>query len=159
MPKSLNLSESSLTSADFLIACLHRVVRENVERPLTDAGFSLRTHWILSCLSHQPLSQQQVCNALAIDRSDMVRIVDELEQRGLLTRARDKKDRRKHTLTLTESGQAAYEQSGAIVESAIDSVFRALTKKEKQTFHRLALKVLAPEDASSDDAAQAEAKR
>ncbi|MBB3037795.1 MarR family winged helix-turn-helix transcriptional regulator [Hoyosella altamirensis] len=158
MPKSHDLPESSLKSADFLISRLHRVVRENVERPLTDAGYSLRTHWILSCLSQQPLSQQQVCNALAIDRSDMVRIVDELEKRGLLTRARDKKDRRKHTLTLTETGHAARKHSDAIVESAIDSVFRGLTKKEKQTFHRLALKVLAPADAS-DDAAQAEAKQ
>lgn len=142
VPKTDLLQDSAPSGTEFVIAQLHRVVREQVERPLADAGFTLRTHWILNQLAHQPLSQQQVCNALAIDRSDMVRIVDDLEERELLTRSRDKKDRRKHTLHLTKAGRAACAESATIVESAIDSAFRPLTKKERHTFRRLALKVL-----------------
>ncbi|MBN4925331.1 winged helix-turn-helix transcriptional regulator [Hoyosella rhizosphaerae] len=143
MPNQATSTAPALGSADFLIARLHRTVRDHVEGPLAEAGFSLKAHWVLTCLlGEEPQSQQQVCNALAIDRSDMVRLVDELEERGLLTRTRDKKDRRKHTLALTKAGRAAQKLCDAAVNNALDSALQPLSRDERTTFHHLAGKAL-----------------
>nr|WP_225443638.1 MarR family winged helix-turn-helix transcriptional regulator [Lolliginicoccus lacisalsi] len=133
-----------LDGTEFLLARLHRELRDHTEKQLCDAGFSLRTHWILECITHAARpSQQDVSNALAIDRSDMVRVIDDLEERGLLTRTRDKKDRRRHTLALTASGEAAHALCRGVVDHALVTVLAPLSRKERATLQKLARKALA----------------
>lgn len=133
-----------LDGTEFLLARLHRELRDHTERQLCDAGFSLRTHWILECITHDARpSQQDVSNALSIDRSDMVRIIDDLEDRGLLTRTRDKKDRRRHTLALTDTGDAARSLCRGIVDDALVTVLAPLSRKERATLQQLTRKALA----------------
>ncbi len=133
-----------LDGTEFLLARLHRELRDHTERQLCDAGFSLRTHWILECIAQAARpSQQDVSNALSIDRSDMVRIIDDLEERGLLTRTRDKKDRRRHTLALTATGDAARSLCRGIVDDALVTVLAPLSRKERATLQQLTRKALA----------------
>lgn len=133
-----------LDGTEFLLARLHRELRDHTERQLCDAGFSLRTHWILECIAQAARpSQQDVSNSLSIDRSDMVRIIDDLEERGLLTRTRDKKDRRRHTLALTDTGEAARSLCRGIVDDALATVLAPLSRKERATLQQLTRKALA----------------
>ncbi|MGW4340818.1 MarR family winged helix-turn-helix transcriptional regulator, partial [Rhodococcus koreensis] len=85
---------------------------------------------------------RQVCDVLAVDRSDMVRLVDGLEKRGFVVRRKHAKDRRKQLLSLTEDGEQAVARTEELVDGATDTLFADLTAKERRTLHRLALRAL-----------------
>ena len=51
-------------------------------------------------------SQTLLARELAVDKSALVAIIDELETRGLAVRVRLPDDRRRHALSLTSEGQA-----------------------------------------------------
>jgi DNA-binding MarR family transcriptional regulator len=51
------------------------------------------------------LSQTQLGNALGIDRSTVVAVIDRLETRGLVARQAAPNDRRSHALHLSDSGK------------------------------------------------------
>lgn len=132
-----------LRGVSFTLSQLHRNNRTVVDGPLEAEGYSLRVYWVLSCLRSQgELSQQQVCDALGIDRSDMVRLVDDLEQRGLVVRVKDTKDRRKHLLALTKAGHSARKRAAELVDEATAQALDALSPFERRLLHRLALKAL-----------------
>lgn len=51
-------------------------------------------------------SQKELALALGMDKSAVVAVLDDLERRGLVSRVRDERDRRRHTLSLTREGEA-----------------------------------------------------
>jgi DNA-binding MarR family transcriptional regulator len=51
-----------------------------------------------------PLSQQEVARRLAVDRTTMVALIDDLESKGLVQRRQDTDDRRKNVVALTDAG-------------------------------------------------------
>jgi len=103
-----------------------------------------------------PMTQHAVGIALSLDPSNVVGLLNELEERGLITRRRDPADRRRHIVELSAAGsdEAArtYDQLG-LVE---DGLFKALTADERATLYALlsrAVAALAPADGSSGCAA------
>ncbi|MFQ6394619.1 MarR family winged helix-turn-helix transcriptional regulator [Nocardia sp. KC 131] len=120
----------------FVLGKLHQAIKAEV-------GSSLRDHWVLVYLEdHDDLSQQQVSDALKIDRSEVVRLIDSLEQAGFVVRTRDTSDRRKYRLTITQAGRAERRRSDTLIEQATDTVLHRLDDDERRTMHRLALKAL-----------------
>lgn len=94
-----------------------------------------------------PMTQHAVGIALSLDPSNVVGLLNELEERGLITRRRDPADRRRHIVELSAAGsdEAArtYDQLG-LVE---DDLFKALTADERATLYALlsrAVAALAP---------------
>jgi DNA-binding MarR family transcriptional regulator len=53
-----------------------------------------------------PLSQQEVARRLGVDRTTMVDLIDELEDKGLVQRRQDPADRRRNVVALTPAGTA-----------------------------------------------------
>lgn len=75
--------------------------------------FGLRpVHYsILLILSAAPGSrQQEIGDALSVQRPNLVSLVDELEKQGTLRRAAHPNDRRSHALYLTDAGAALLER-------------------------------------------------
>ncbi|MDT2009451.1 MarR family transcriptional regulator [Rhodococcus opacus] len=143
MPASTTTPERLLRNPTFVVAQLHRVGREDLEGVLAAEGLSLRTHWILCCLEEPgELSQKQLADVLGVDRSDMVRLLDDLEDRGFVARTKNAKDRRKHVLSLTTAGRQVRERSDELVEKAFDQLYGNLSTKERRTLQRLVLKTL-----------------
>lgn len=109
----------------------------------TETGLSFRDHWVLSYLAEGgKISQQDMSDALGIDRSEVVRLIDSLEQAGYVVRTRDSDDRRKYRLTITDAGRAERDQKDTLIAAANDRVFARLDPEERATLHRLALKAL-----------------
>src|SRR4051812_14784797 len=72
------------------------------------AGRHPRDLAILSTLADSgPVSQARLSELLRINRTIMVKLVDGLEQAGLVRRERDPADRRRYALVLTAEGEAA----------------------------------------------------
>jgi DNA-binding MarR family transcriptional regulator len=85
-----------VVAGSFGLGLLHRSAYGMLEQRLGAEGLSLRAYSVFACLAEQDgLSQQQVCERAQVDRSDMVRLIDELERNGLVTRSRDRVDRRR----------------------------------------------------------------
>jgi DNA-binding MarR family transcriptional regulator len=86
------------------------VIREmGVLRPeqvLPGWSLSLSEIYALNILAEQaPLSQQELGAALLLEKSSVTRLVQQLEQRGWVTRERDPRDSRLRLLRLSEPGQ------------------------------------------------------
>jgi DNA-binding MarR family transcriptional regulator len=138
----------------FTLGQLYRSAHARISADLATIGESLTTYYVLATLfEYGELSQQQVCDRIEIDRSDMVRLIDDLEARGNVIRGRDPHDRRRHRLTLTPEGTTALHRCERILAAATDDVFANLAADERRTFHRLTLQAL---DETEDDHRESE---
>src|SRR3954466_12445918 len=64
------------------------------------------------------LSQQSLCGQLHLDPTNLVTILNELEERGYATRRRDPEDRRRHLVEVSKRGLAVIDK----VSEAMDGV-------------------------------------
>jgi DNA-binding MarR family transcriptional regulator len=81
------------------------VIQADVTRTLEPFGLRMVTYSALAIVGDNPgLSQSQLAAALAIERPNLVVIVDELEGRELVNRDRVPTDRRTYALRLTAEG-------------------------------------------------------
>ncbi len=134
--------DSNLT--DYLGYAMKRalsIVQSDLSRVL--AGFGLRavSFSALSIIVARPgLTQTQLADALQIERSNLVTLIDELAGRGLIVRAPVAQDRRRHALMPTASGKklAAEAQDGVTAHER--ALFSCLTPAETQELKRLLLK-------------------
>ena len=76
-------------------------------------------------------SQQALSRALAIHRSAVVALVDDLEHRGLAERRRDPVDRRAYTLYLTPQGRDLLAQLQRLAEEDEAELLSALNASER----------------------------
>jgi DNA-binding MarR family transcriptional regulator len=98
---------------------------------------------------HGPQSQQGLAEALSLDPSNVVGLLNELEDRELVVRRRDRADRRRHVVELAPLGEKALTAAYARLKRAEDEVFASLTAAERSTLYDLlqrAAGVAAPPD-------------
>lgn len=77
------------------------------------------------------LSQTQLGNALGIDRSTVVAVIDRLESRGLVLREAAPNDRRSHALRLSESGKTTLSRLTERVRAHEREIARDLSPDER----------------------------
>lgn len=89
-------------------------------------GLSLWGYEVLTHLAEHPAtSQLELGAALRLDKSKVVRIVDELEAAGFATRSPGRGDRRRRTISATSAGDAAR----AATRIELDHIERALLEQ------------------------------
>src|SRR5436190_8395065 len=88
-----------------LIFRLARASAWRLGRSLTDSGLRWPEFAVLHHLDAQgPIAQRDLALALRIQPSNLVAVLDQLEERGLLRRPADPADRRRHRVELTAQG-------------------------------------------------------
>src|SRR5438477_11364538 len=89
-----------------------------VER-LEPLGMSPRAWGVLSTLAESgPLTQIELATTMAIDRTAMVYLLDDLEQRVLVERVRSPRDRRAFLIHLTPRGRDTQRRAAAALDGA-----------------------------------------
>src|SRR5262249_37464815 len=88
------------------------------------------------------LSQQRLASILKLHPSRLVRVVDELESKGLVERRQNPEDRRTHALHLTDQGRAALPGVGRMAGEHNEAMMDGLEPKEREELGRL-LRLLA----------------
>ena len=91
-----------------------------------------------------PLSQAELGRRLAIDRSDVAAIAAELEQRELLVRTRDDRDRRRNVVTITPVGEAALARMDKAIEHAQARLLAPLANAERRQLSELLGRLIEP---------------
>jgi DNA-binding MarR family transcriptional regulator len=77
-----------------------------LDEELAPIDLTVRQYLLLSIAAGgTELSQQDLAKKLDLDPTIVVKVIDNLEDRGLLERARSADDRRRHQLTLTAKGK------------------------------------------------------
>ena len=136
-----------LQSPSFQLERLRRRTRDEVEVTLDDRDTTLREYWVLTCLVTEATgSQSALCELLAIDASDMVRLLDCLEDRKWVKRQRDKKDRRRQIVTATKKGRQAQKELASLVSAAEDRALDESTSKQLKHLRKLAKAIIAAEE-------------
>lgn len=98
-------------------------------------GFGLRavSYSALLVIVRRPrISQSDLADALRIEKSNLVQLIDELGTRGLVTRAPVPGDRRRHALIPTDAGIALTETATRAVRAHEERVFAALSQAERK---------------------------
>ena len=93
----------------FLVAKARQLLSEAMDVQLSADGYSVRHFAVLGGIRHRSgLRQTDLCDILGIDRTTIMKVVDDLEQGGLVHRNRHPEDRRAYVLELTDAGLAAH---------------------------------------------------
>ena len=140
-------SEELLSSTVFLLKRLGLAVKESARQALEETGLHGQHHAVLSLLAEGERPQQgTIADALGYDRSQLVGLLDELEDQGYLERRRDPRDRRCHLVTLTPAGEQALARLREILGSVEDEFLAPLGGEQRETLHRLLLELAAHHD-------------
>jgi MarR family transcriptional regulator, lower aerobic nicotinate degradation pathway regulator len=103
---------------------------------------------VLACLDEfGSASQREVSERLQLDPSDLVAVVDWLEEAGFVRRRRDERDRRRYALDLTAAGRRALRVRARSAERMNEDLFSALDPQERADLRTLILKALSTNSA------------
>ena len=110
----------------------HRIVMEHV----AETGMRKQHLSVLSAIDDLGApTQAALVRGLAIDGSDMVAVLSDLEGRGWVERRRDDTDRRRNVLSLTRAGEVALAELDAKVDAAEREQLRDLLARVLE-YHR-----------------------
>jgi len=136
-----------LTSAAFMLKRLGFMLKDRTMEAFEETGMTPYDHAVLALLHEEPReTQAMIADALGYDRSHLVGVLDELEERGLIERRRDPTDRRRHLVSLTKDGEQALVRLRAVSKQVEDEFFRPLDAKERQTLNELLLRLAREHD-------------
>jgi DNA-binding MarR family transcriptional regulator len=107
-------------------------------RTLKGARIRPAQYSVLVLIGANPgLSQSDLADALGIERARMVRLLDELERRGLMVRVPSTRDRRSHALFLTPDGRKNLERIEALVAQHESHVIERLGAARRKSLIKM----------------------
>ena len=106
-------------------------------------GLTPRGWGVLSTLVESgPLTQIQLATGMAIDRTAMVYLIDDLESAGLVSRVRSPKDRRAFAIHLTAAGRSKQRKAAAEMGQAALTLLAPLDGAEQLMLRGLLARVV-----------------
>jgi DNA-binding MarR family transcriptional regulator len=83
------------------------------------------------------LPQQWLCGQLHLDPTNLVAILNELEERGYATRRRDPEDRRRHLVEVSKKGLAVIDKVSKVMDDVDAELLADLTPSERAALEGL----------------------
>jgi MarR family transcriptional regulator, lower aerobic nicotinate degradation pathway regulator len=122
-----------------LLSHLARLIRMRSEVELEPLGLRPRHLIALTMLRENGgvAGQQELAAALAIDRTNLVGLLNELEAEGLILRRRAAEDRRRHIVELTDAGAEKLAVAEKAIGAAEDDVLGALDDRQREQLFEL----------------------
>jgi DNA-binding MarR family transcriptional regulator len=106
-------------------------------------GMPLRHYVALSYIAEQEgMAQQTLAEILMMDANNLVLLLNELEDAGLVHRVRDPADRRRHLVQITDDGRARFDRARQARTVVEDEILGSLSAAERDDLHRLVAKAL-----------------
>jgi MarR family transcriptional regulator, lower aerobic nicotinate degradation pathway regulator len=145
--RELQIPEELLGSSLFLLARLGYTLKARLVEAFEQAGFNLYQYGVLATLGEGTCgTQAMIADVLHLDRSQLVGVLDTLEERGLIERRRDPNDRRRHTVTLTAAGKRELVKMREILKRVEDTFLAPLDEKSRRVLHNMLLRLAATYD-------------
>lgn len=126
----------------FLTARLAAKGNSYANKMLEEVDLNVRQFSVLAlAASELKPTQREMSSFVALDPSQIVALVDTLEDRDLVKRETDRRDRRSKKIVATTQGEKLYRKARAITISAEDHVLSKLTASERDQLRDLLTKV------------------
>ena len=135
------MAESSVAAGQQILPLMDYLAR--IGRRAADAASvhgSLRPRHVIALTlldERGPMTQHAVGAALSLDPSNVVGLLNELEERGLITRRRDPADRRRHIVEVSATGAEELRQTYCQLALVEDELFKTLSCEQRSTLHEL----------------------
>jgi DNA-binding MarR family transcriptional regulator len=134
-------------SSGFLLARLGIAFKAKAIARVEQAGFELYDYSVLAILGEGVReTQATIADALAVDPSRLVAVLDSLEERGLIVRQRDPHDRRRHVVSITDAGTDVLADLRRMATELEDAFLAPLDAESRESFHELLLQLAAHHD-------------
>ncbi|MDX8034983.1 MarR family winged helix-turn-helix transcriptional regulator [Lentzea sp. BCCO 10_0856] len=87
---------------------------------------------VLAFLAEQEaVAQKRISDRVRMDPSDLVSVLDDLEQQGFALRKRDERDRRRFTVSITDAGRQALRERLDAARAHEEELLAPLTSQER----------------------------
>jgi MarR family transcriptional regulator, lower aerobic nicotinate degradation pathway regulator len=141
------LAKELLASSCFLLARLGFGFKARALAKLEEEGFELYHYSVLAILDERAQqAQATIADALALDPSRLVALLDSLEERGLIARQRDPQDRRRHMVSITGRGKRQLARLREVIKQLEDEFLAPLDARDRKDLHDLLLRLAAHND-------------
>ena len=136
------LPRELLARSGFLLVRLGLDFKSQALEEMAAAGFNQYHYSVLALLDEQPQeAQAAIADTLGLDRSQLVRILDGLEDRGLIARHRDRSDRRRHVVSVTADGRRQLRRLRTMIDRIEDDLLAPLGADDRAKLHQLLLQL------------------
>jgi DNA-binding MarR family transcriptional regulator len=130
--------EERRTSAGLLLALAGQEAMRRLRAAHAAVDLSPRSFQLLGLLHDRgDMSQADLHATMEVDPSVLVQLLNPLEERGLVERRRDARDRRRHVVSLTASGERQLERAATAQRDAEDELFAALDAEQRRKLSEL----------------------
>jgi DNA-binding MarR family transcriptional regulator len=120
-----------------MFAPLARALIAREEPALQAHDISMWGYIVLTALAEQPVrTQAALAQAINADKSRIIGVLDDLQQRGLIKRQPDTADRRVHLLSLTPAGDRLRHSVQAAIRASEEEVLATLPDGDREAFLR-----------------------
>src|SRR5438309_9553886 len=126
------LPKELVESTMFLLKRLGFAAKGKSMDAFEETGLHLYHFGVLIALAEgSHATQGAIADSLGYDRGQLVGLLDELEERGLVERKRDPGDRRRHLVELTADGKRKLKELRALSKQLEDDFLEPLDAKDR----------------------------
>jgi len=123
---------------NFLLARANALALAAANTALAEHGLKPRSYSVLALAADDVLpTQRELADFLRLDPSQIVAIVDELEQRGLVERRPDPTDRRANVVIATEAGRALFARAQKSTRAMERALKAAVSSEDRERLGEL----------------------
>ena len=134
-------------SSGYLLARLGLAFKVQALARAEESGFELYDYSLLAILGEGAReTQATIADALTLDPSRLVALLDSLEQRGMVVRQRDPQDRRRHVVSITDAGRIELARLRTIVRQLEDEFFAPLDAASREALHPMLVQLAEQND-------------
>ena len=131
-----------LASSTFLLKRLGFAARDRALASYDEIGIHPYHYAIMLVLDEGSAETQgSIADALGYDRGQLVGLLDELQEQGLVERQRDPNDRRRHLVRMTGDGTKMLRRVRALARRNEDEFLDPLDEEERAQLHDLLMRL------------------
>jgi DNA-binding MarR family transcriptional regulator len=139
----------SCPASSLLISQLARGTRRRIEQAVAPLGLRPRELLALQHLRERgPSAQQTLAELLGVDATNLVAVLNSLEDAGLIERRRDRTDRRRAIIELSRRGERRLADLDRALRQIDDEILATLTSSDRKILNCLlarAVEQIAPD--------------
>ena len=130
-------------ACSLLIVQLVRGARRRIEEAVAPTGLRLNEVLVLVHLRERgPSAQQTLVELMCVDATNLVAVLNSLEDAGLIERHRDRSDRRRAIVALTAPGERLLADVDRAFHQVDNAILAGLAPTDRQTLNALLAEVV-----------------